>query len=420
MQISAKELRHLANDVDDMHHEAMRTFKEEAAELHLGAVRERRTFLKRSGLAAVGGTLLATGGGIATFTRLGGLAAAQGLSDTQIAGYAQSIELAAVAAYMAAAPKLSGDVLDVATLFAGHHQDHADAFGAVAGDDARPEANPKLVEAVTPTLEAVGAADPSDELTGQILAFARDLENQAAYTYAARAHPAERPRLRRRHVDDPPHRGPARHRAHPRPGGRSRRAVPHRRLRVGRPRRRHRHHQGPRPGHLRLNPTQPDTRGTTHDMDALPDLNRDELRRELKAIDADNRAVMPKWYDALRQIVGGGTKMSTDEKAALLGVPAPGRRSFFKLGGATIMGAAVLAACGDTDDALRQRTPPRRRPWATARTAWTWPSLAPRRRSRSWRSTPTRPASTRASSPRWRSPTPPRSSSPTTRSTSTP
>ena len=58
------------------------------------------------------------------------------------------------------------------------------------------------------------------------------------------------------------------------------------------------------------------------------DLNRDELRRELKAIDADNKAAMPKWYDGLRQIVGGGTKMSTDEKAALLGVPAPGRRQF--------------------------------------------------------------------------------------------
>jgi hypothetical protein len=80
------------------------------------------------------------------------------------------------------------------------------------------------------------------------------------------------------------------------------------------------------------------------------DLNRDELRRELKAIDADNKAVMPRWYDALRQIVGGDSKMTTDQKAALLGVPAPGRRSFFKLGGATIMGAAVLAACGDTDD----------------------------------------------------------------------
>src|SRR5436190_8703670 len=80
------------------------------------------------------------------------------------------------------------------------------------------------------------------------------------------------------------------------------------------------------------------------------DLNRDELRRELKAIDADNRAAMPRWYDALRQIVGGDTKMSTDEKAALLGVPSPSRRTFFKVGGVTIMGAAVLAACGDTDD----------------------------------------------------------------------
>ena len=184
MQISAKELRHLANDVDDMHHEAMRTFKEEAAEMHLGAVRQRRTFLKRTGIAAVGGTLLATGGGLTTFTRLGGLAGAQSLTDTEIAGYAQSIELAAVAAYMAAAPKLTGDVLAVATLFAGHHQEHADAFGAVAGDDARPEANATLVEAVTPTLEAVGAAEPSEALTTQILTFARDLENQAAYTYA--------------------------------------------------------------------------------------------------------------------------------------------------------------------------------------------------------------------------------------------
>lgn len=81
------------------------------------------------------------------------------------------------------------------------------------------------------------------------------------------------------------------------------------------------------------------------------DLNRDELRRELKAIDADNRAALPRWYDALRQIVGGGTKLSTDDKALVLGIPAPGRRSFFKVGGATILGAAVLAACGDTEAA---------------------------------------------------------------------
>jgi hypothetical protein len=80
------------------------------------------------------------------------------------------------------------------------------------------------------------------------------------------------------------------------------------------------------------------------------DLNRDELRRELKAIDADNQAIMPRWYDALRQIVGGGTNLSTDDKAALLGVPSPSRRQLFKIGGATIMGAAVLAACGSDDD----------------------------------------------------------------------
>jgi hypothetical protein len=42
--------------------------------------------------------------------------------------------------------------------------------------------------------------------------------------------------------------------------------------------------------------------------------------------------------------------MSTDEKAALLGVPSPGRRQLFKVGGATILGAAVLAACGSDDD----------------------------------------------------------------------
>jgi hypothetical protein len=190
VQISAKELRHLASDVDDMHHEAMRSFKEEASELHLAAARgSRRSFMKKTGIAGVGGTLLATGGGLFV-PKLAGLAGAQeGLTDTAIAGYAQSVELAAVAAYTAAAPALSGDVLAVATLFAGHHQEHADAFGAVAGDDARPEANEALVAAVTPTLttvaDAVEAGETGDELTTAVLQFAKVLENQAAYTYAA-------------------------------------------------------------------------------------------------------------------------------------------------------------------------------------------------------------------------------------------
>jgi hypothetical protein len=187
VQISAKELRHLADEVDDMHHEAMRSFKEEAAELHLSAAcRSRRSFVKKSGLAAVGGTLLATGGGLATVTRLGGLAAAQeALTDTVIAGYAQSVELAAVAVYQAVGEKLPAEVAAVGTLFAGHHQDHADAFGAVAGDDARPEPNSALVTLATPTLDAVAAGTIGEELTANILGFAKVIENQAAYTYAA-------------------------------------------------------------------------------------------------------------------------------------------------------------------------------------------------------------------------------------------
>jgi len=188
VQISAKELRQMASDVDDMHHEAMRDFTEEAAELHLStARRSRRSFMKKAGVASAGTALLSVGGGLVPFTRLGALAGAQeGLTDTVIAGYAQSVELAAVAAYTAAAPALKGDTLAVAQLFLGHHQDHADAFGAVAGDDARPEPNPKLVAAVTPTLEAVAAAvKAGTDVTTDVLKFALTVENQAAFTYAA-------------------------------------------------------------------------------------------------------------------------------------------------------------------------------------------------------------------------------------------
>ena len=46
----------------------------------------------------------------------------------------------------------------------------------------------------------------------------------------------------------------------------------------------------------------------------------------------------------------------------MLGVPTTTRRTLFKFGGATIIGAAVLAACGsDKDDARRRRATARRR-----------------------------------------------------------
>ncbi len=82
----------------------------------------------------------------------------------------------------------------------------------------------------------------------------------------------------------------------------------------------------------------------THDM------NQDEIRRQLRAVDRMNDEAMPKWRALLDRIVGGDPTISTDEKAAVLGVPSTTRRTLFKFGGATIIGAAVLAACGSDKD----------------------------------------------------------------------
>jgi hypothetical protein len=80
------------------------------------------------------------------------------------------------------------------------------------------------------------------------------------------------------------------------------------------------------------------------------ELNRDELRRRLRDVDAENRAAMPAWRDALARVFGGTTPMSADEKATLVGVPSPARRTFFRVGGTALVGAAVLAACGDDEE----------------------------------------------------------------------
>lgn len=176
MQITARQFRSLAADVDDLHHENMKTFAEETADLHLDTYQaSRRHFIAGSagivGAVAIGSALVLPRG-------LSRRALAAGLDDQTIAGYAQSIELAAVAAYTAAAGVLGAATLPVAQLFLSHHQQHADAFGAVAGDKAAAAPNAKLVAALTPTLQGL-----RDETSA--LEFAFVLEGQAAYTYAA-------------------------------------------------------------------------------------------------------------------------------------------------------------------------------------------------------------------------------------------
>ncbi len=71
-------------------------------------------------------------------------------------------------------------------------------------------------------------------------------------------------------------------------------------------------------------------------------MNNQEIRRQLREADAEQRSALPRWRDALHRIFEDQT-LPTDQKAELLGAPA--RRQFLKIGGATVAGAAVLAAC---------------------------------------------------------------------------
>ncbi len=176
MQISPKELAAMASDIDDMHRDSMRTFADEIGELHFGESTRagRRQFLKK---AAVGGAVIGFGSAIVPVSSLLPAAGAQELSDTDIAVFAESVELAAVAAYEAGAPLLSAEVLPVAQLFLQHHTEHAQAFAALAGDAATGQANQALIDALTPTIEGL-----SDE--AGVLGFAKAVENQAVATYA--------------------------------------------------------------------------------------------------------------------------------------------------------------------------------------------------------------------------------------------
>jgi hypothetical protein len=180
MHLSARQLRAYAADVDDLHHQQMKSFAEEAADLHLDAARRSRRTVIAAGAAVAGATAVSVGllPGLVSASSAPPSAPPAGLDDAAIAGYAQGVELAAVAAYGAAAPLLSPEVLPVAELFLGHHQAHADAFGAVAGEYAVSAPNAALLAAVQPILD--GLTDEAGALE-----FAFVLEGQAAYTYAA-------------------------------------------------------------------------------------------------------------------------------------------------------------------------------------------------------------------------------------------
>ena len=180
MEISERHLRLLAKDVDEQHRDGMATMKADIAELHAETrafrATDRRSFLRTAGLGA---GALTIGSSVLSITNLLPAGAQEAeLTDADIAAFAESVELAAVEAYKAAAGsgKLQPAVVEVGTMFAGHHQEHAGAFAGASGGKATGKPNPKLLTAVGDQLK--GAADQA-----AILTIAYDLEEAAAATY---------------------------------------------------------------------------------------------------------------------------------------------------------------------------------------------------------------------------------------------
>jgi Ferritin-like domain len=79
-------------------------------------------------------------------------------------------------------------------------------------------------------------------------------------------------------------------------------------------------------------------------MSAEMDVNRDEVRRQLAESRRDHAESMPKVREALKRLFDPARPGSADDKAGLLGLP--GRRSFLTIGGATVLGSALVVACG--------------------------------------------------------------------------
>lgn len=82
--------------------------------------------------------------------------------------------------------------------------------------------------------------------------------------------------------------------------------------------------------------------------------SRDEVRRQLRATRAEHEATMGPWQEALRRIFGTDG-VPTEAKAQFLGMPS--RRGFLKIGGATVLGAAVLAACSSDGELVESGVP---------------------------------------------------------------
>ena len=204
MQISEHELEQLTGDMDDMHHDLMPTMRERAAawaeldrELRAGIksisghVSSRRHFLVGSGVAVVGGLVLAACGndkktadsGATTTAAAGGKLT----GDLAVAAVAAALENLAVSTYQAgldaATSGTLGPVPPAVTTFVTtaqkHHTDHAAAWNSVLTG-----AGKEAVPGVDLTVKAqVDQAFAGVKDVGGLARLALTLENTAAATY---------------------------------------------------------------------------------------------------------------------------------------------------------------------------------------------------------------------------------------------
>jgi Ferritin-like domain len=183
MDISEPNLGDLVEEVDELHREGMRTIRADLDELHLGEGRKlmshsRRRFLAGAGLGGIGLTI---GSAVVPLEGLLTPAYGQTVSDADrtLAAFAESVELAVVTAYQAAAAsgKLkTTSVTTVATTFASHHHDHATAFGSAASSKATHKSNPKLTDTVNGQIQ-------SSATEKAVLQVLYTVESAAASTY---------------------------------------------------------------------------------------------------------------------------------------------------------------------------------------------------------------------------------------------
>lgn len=171
MSIDQRQLADLTDEVDQLHHEGMRTFREKAeAEIRTS----RRSLFAKAG---AGGALLSLGAMAGPISRLVPAASAAGLDDGTLAAFGASLEFAIAAAYQSAldSGKLSASVANTARMFQGHHLEHGRAFNAISSATSE-KPNTRILAVFKPRLRVAAGEDA-------ILQIAFSIEETAAATY---------------------------------------------------------------------------------------------------------------------------------------------------------------------------------------------------------------------------------------------